>query len=250
MNGVRQMVVACSFVWATKFIINKDFKKYLLWIVACTFIHQSVWILLPVFLLYQGNRRWNNDIAQLFILFGCLAFGSTPTWISWMNNLSEPLESLGFERYASSLDFNTSSDAIKGFNFGPRMISMIAIYCIAIISHRRASSFFNSSTYELFFKLFLTGACAHLLFFNTSIFMRPVEYFIIFSLPVCGYALVYYMKTKKQGMMALLLFVSILYVLTACYTESIVPENMRNSFLYQFCFSHWDIVNNPIVRPH
>ena len=249
MNGIRQMVVACSFLWATKFIINKDFKKYLLWIIICSFIHKSVWFLLPVYFFNRIQGKWNNGIVQVLILFVCLILGSNPTWISLLNTLADPLTFLGFDRYASTLDFNTSADALKGFSFGPRMISMVGTYVFVILTHKRVCLYFNSVKYDLFYKLFVIGAYGHLLFINTSIFMRPVDYFTIFSLPVSAYALCFYKNTKQLVPFMFLLFICAIYVLTACYTESLVPEKMRNSFLYQFCFTHWDIVNHPIVRP-
>lgn len=250
MNGLRQMVVACSFIWATQFIINREFKKYALWVFVCSFIHQSVWILLPVYFLNRAKGKWNNSVAQFSILFICILLGNVPSWITLMSNVSGLLDLLGYEKFSSQMDYLVSSEAMNDYNWGPRMLSTLAVYSIIILFNDRAKRFLDSQRFNLFYKIFFIGICLSFLFCNTSIFNRPVDYLILFSLPVCGYTLYYFKETKRTDLFYLLIFCSAFYVIVSCFTESRVPEDMRNSYLYQFCFSHWDIINNPIVRPH
>lgn len=250
MNGLRQMVVACSFIWATQFIINREFKKYALWVFVCSFIHQSVWILLPVYFLNRAKGKWNNSVAQFSILFICILLGNVPSWITLMSNVSGLLDFLGYEKFSSQMDYLVSSEAMNDYNWGPRMLSTLAVYSIIILFNDRAKRFLDSQRFNLFYKIFFIGICLSFLFCNTSIFNRPVDYLILFSLPVCGYTLYYFKETKRTDLFYLLIFCSAFYVIVSCFTESRMPEDMRNSYLYQFCFSHWDIINNPIVRPH
>lgn len=250
MNGIRQMVVACSFVWATKFIMNREFMKYALWVFISSFIHQSVWILLPVYFLNRSKRKWDRGVFQGVVLLVCVIIGSTPSWISLMNSLSGLVGFMGYEKYSTQMDYLVSSEAIVDYNWGPRMLCNLALYFLIIILNDRVKNYFQSPRLDFFYKIFLIGVCLNYIFCRTSIFTRPVDYLMLFSLPVCGYTLLYLKKTNQMPLFGALLFLSAFYVFVSCFTESSVPENMRNSFLYQFCFSHWDIINNPIVRPH
>ena len=250
MNGLRQMVVACSFLWSSKFIIEKDFKKYILWVFVCSFIHITSWLLLPLYFINIFRCKWDNSFFQFIILILCAILGSTPSWVTKLNIVEGFLDVLGYVRYSSQLDFITSLDAMDSYNWGPRKYSLLFLYIILIFSSNHVKRYFESPYLILCYIFFLLGAFTQFLFYNTSIFVRPTDYLVVFSFPVLGYTLYYYRNSGKLPQFYLLISVSFLYVLVSIYVEAGLPEDMRNSFLYQFCFSHWDIINNPIVRPH
>ena len=62
MNAVRQMMVACAFLWASRFILEKKILPYAVFVAVASMIHGSAMMLLPFFLLPDKikiyKRKW------------------------------------------------------------------------------------------------------------------------------------------------------------------------------------------------
>lgn len=69
LNAMRQMMAIAIFLYAIKFIKERNFKKYLLYIVLASLIHKSVLLLLPIYFLYGVKLKPAKVIALIGIVF-------------------------------------------------------------------------------------------------------------------------------------------------------------------------------------
>ena len=237
MNGIRQQLVACSFIWATKYILEKKKVHYLIWVAVAYLMHHSVLLLVPIFLLAYDKTKWTNTKLNISIFIFCILIGNVPFWINKVLVFSNLLSWMGYDNYLENL---TDSDTFRSFNFGPRMIVVLATYIFCIINYNKVSLYFKDRAFDLYFKLFMIGCCGYYLFINTTlVFLRPIEYFTIFALPVCTYTLMY-LKRKNALYFYLMVFCAMAFTFLSCYADYNVAEEDRRMQLFQFCFDHWD----------
>lgn len=234
MNGIRQMIVACSFVWATKFIVTKDIKKYLLWLCMASLWHKSSVILIIPYIFAYSTNIWNKRWMNMLLLVVCLYMGNTPTWINLIENFRGLLVFLGYGSYSEMMQEITDSSNFQRFSIGPRMVLTLISYIMVILYYPKLRHFYKQSNIDLFFKLFFIGVCGYYLFVNTNIlFLRPVQYFDIFALPMIAYTLSY-LKRSSVISYWILIIASLSFVYMQSFDDYILPITMRHATLYQF----------------
>lgn len=237
MNGIRQMIAACVFVYSTQFIRDKKLVKYLLCIAFAYLWHHSSLILVPVYFFAYDKSIWSNSKINFTIFIACIILGNTPLWISSVTSIGFLISALGYEMYADNLETLTDLDELAAFTLGPRLIATLATYVLVIWLYPKVRNYFNSRTIDIIFKLFLIGACAYGLFASTSlVFRRPVAYFTIFTLPAVGYSISYLHSMKKNVLLIILLLASLSFTYLSCYIDSGKPRSDRGSYLYEFYF--------------
>lgn len=234
MNGIRQMIVACSFVWATQFIVTKDIKKYLLWLCVAYLWHKSSVILIIPYLFAYYTNIWDKKWLNIFLLCVCLYLGNTPTWINITENLGGFLNFIGYHSYSEMMQEITNSASFQRFSIGPRMVLMLISYFMVILYYPKVRQFYKHTPIDLFFKLFFIGVCGYYLFVNTNLlFLRPVQYFDIFALPMIAYTLAY-LKRSSEVSFRLMILASLSFVYIQSYDDFILPVTMRHATLFQF----------------
>ncbi len=235
MNGIRQTIAACSFVWAVMFIQNKRLFPYLIWLAFAYTWHHSALLLLPVFLLAYDKSTWNRPWLNIGILGICLILGNTPTWVASITQLGDILQLLGYQNYADNLEEITNTNNYVRFTFGPRMFVNMTGYILVLFYYPKVRAYFEQSTIDIYFKLFFIGICAYYLFVNTNqLFLRPVIYFTIFAIPMIAYTLTYLYKSRRLLAFAIMLFSTMTFTYLCCFADAGLPETYRTSYLYQF----------------
>lgn len=239
MNGIRQTVVACAFVWAVRFIKEQRLKPYLLFIALAYTIHHSALILLPFYLLGRKKEVSDTTAKNLIILFICIFLGSTPTWISSLSFLGPLLDTVGFDRYGGVFDaMNEGVTKLVRFDWGPTKIAALLLEILIIIYYPKMRKQFQQTKIDMFFLLFFIGICWYYLVMNTVHQMiRPTEYFTIFRLPMTAYLLYYLKKVIRRE--DIFLFACILcfsYIAITIYKGYINPVDSYSTVLYHFFF--------------
>lgn len=67
MNGIRQCLAAALVFICNKFIINGDFKKYLLFVLIISMFHGSVLIMIPIYFIVR-QKAWSKTVIKLIFL--------------------------------------------------------------------------------------------------------------------------------------------------------------------------------------
>ena len=240
MNGIRQCVAACAFIYAVEFIEKKKFWHYIIFILLLSFIHRSAIILLPIYFLFYV--KWDNLLhrrkTNIIILICCVILGSTPSWLHFVNSLENVLYLLGYEGYADRLEMMTTEN-LRTMAWGPSRLSIFLSEVLIIWFYPALKDYFKGDRkVEMYFFLFLIGDCLYNLFANTShIFLRPIEYFTLFRLPLTAYLLYYFYKKKKLFLFFALIVLACSNAYISVYKAIARPTELSDCSLYKF---FWD----------
>lgn len=101
MNGVRQMTVACVYVFLVKYIIERKPLPFLTGVLLLYGIHNSALLLLPTYLLtyIPFKKLPNRRILCLAILLVCFAIGQTPSLQGLFKYVEQILFITGYDNY-------------------------------------------------------------------------------------------------------------------------------------------------------
>lgn len=238
MNGIRQCIVECVFFWALLFVKQKKLLIYLLVIYICSFMHTSAYFLMPLCLLSFFNISPKYRKLLLILIIACTIIGNVPSWIQSLSSLENILGAYGFETYAETLNTQIENeDLLKETAWGPSRIAIFLISCIIIWYAPKIKEQIQEKTsmFSIYFSLFVIGSALYGLFANTThIFLRPIDYFTFFSLPMLAYTALYFWRNKKYIMFYVLLTLSFLPTVSAVIKGAINPTTTTS--LYHFFF--------------
>ncbi len=235
MNGIRQSIVACVFVWACKFIINKEFIKYCAVIIICSFMHKSAIILLPIYFLPNINY-FKNKVVWIAVLIACTVIGQSGIVQDYMNFAGEYLALIGYDNYSQG--FDNIMDKTVDRALGPRRILVLLLDILIIWFSAEMKIRFNSKFFLFSFNMFVLYACLTELLSNTNfLFTRPLLYFAPFSL-ICSAFLLVYLKERygvfgRNPIFIITLVISCLYTFAAVAS---VADDPNSPTLFRFSF--------------
>lgn len=237
MNGMRQSLVACCFVFLVAYIKDHRFWCYVMGVLLLSLIHKSALILLPLYFLRFFEGVGSNKYVNIGLLIVSVFLGMMPTWLNIVSSFSDLLAMLGYDYYATNLDVMVE----EGYSvtaFGPSRLMDLAITCFLFWYYPKLQVFFSEDRYlPVYFLLFLIGACLYNLFVNTDhIFLRPIMYLTIFKLPLCAYLLHYLKETCLKIPFLVLCICSFSYIYFVVYKSVFMPGLFSDTNLYRFCF--------------
>lgn len=242
MNGIRQSVVACAFIFIIELIEKKNLWQYMLLIVLMSLCHRSALFLLPVYFLFV--RDWGgllcNKKLTLTILLLCVFLGITPTWLHFIEYLDRVLYIIGYEDYSERIAIMTEEN-LRDMSWGPGRLSIFLSGVMIIWYYSAMRDYFaEDNKVYAYSLLFFIGICLYNLFANTShIFLRPIGYFTIFQLPLTAYLLYYFYKLAKSWQFYALLVLTCSNAYLNVYKAVVSPTATTDFSLYRF---FWDYI--------
>lgn len=222
MGAVRQMTVACAFLWASKFIVDRKPLYYIVFIIIGSMIHQSALILAPFYFLPNKLQIENKRWLLLIILICCVAIGNTPAfqgmteyvqWIARATNYDYQIDAL--------TELMTSGQTDEALSFGPMMLSYLIIPIFIIWYGPKLKEEYGEKIpyFNLWYNLAYIYACGYFLVCNIGhYFIRPMMYFSLFQM-VMATILLHYLWTQFKeygvGKLACYLFCAVIFTNTA-----------------------------------
>lgn len=236
MNGIRQCIVICAFVFLIKYIVERNFIKYAIAILILSTIHKSAYILIPFYFLFIKDFSFTNRKICLIILAICVLIGMTPTWSNIMTKAESFLAFLGYDGYAENIE--QISENSRQVAWGPSRIGIFLTDVLIIWFYPKMKEYFKDDKYlSAYFLIFLIGTFTYNLFVNTShIFLRPIGYFTIFRLPLTAYLLYYLKQNHKNAMFIFLALIVFTYIYITIYKSIAMPTDVNKTHLYHFFF--------------
>lgn len=241
MNGIRQEIVGCVFVFALVLLTdNSTIKNRLLYvgiILLCTFMHKSAYILLP-FAFIPNWDYFKNRYVCIVVLILCAYIGMTDWVQTNLQFLGKYIELFGNEKYVRNFDIAMNYDHALVTKYGPRRIILLLFNILIVWFSNDLKRYFKDDKFFLMcYSLFFVYACFNDLFAGAShMFLRPVGYLQPFSL-ICMAYLLFYLRNLK-GVNAKMYFVVVLLV--ACsylLVENLAVKDIKGEFsLYKFRF--------------
>ena len=245
MNGIRQIICCCCFIFLVNYIVERKPIHYVVWVLICTLMHKSALLLLPFYFIYLVKLP-ENRVINLSILGICIFVGLTPTWLKLLGDVEIILSWIGYdERYGEGFNKYLTEKALRTLNVGPRAIIILFSTICSIWYYAKVKKYFKDDKFfEYCFILFFIGACAYNLFVNTShFFLRPIMYFDIFSLIVHSYTLLYLYKSRQLLMFCVFILLFFSYSIISVYVAVDRPSLVTETNLYHFFFDY-----NPIYK--
>ena len=238
MNGVRQSVVACFFVYAVNYIEKKKLLPYIIGVAIAFTIHRSAVMLLPFFLLGLKPIVLKNRYVNYAIVASCIFLGSNPLWISATESVSGFLQIIGYDAYSENYSNLIDITNFRDTAWGPSRIGVLLSELIVIFYYPKIREYFSENRkIDIYFFLFFIGVCFYNLLINTShIFLRPVEFLTIFSLPMSAFTLYYLKITNNTIWFTTLCVLLFTYIYIEVYKSIIMPSEVLETTLYKFFF--------------
>lgn len=211
MNGIRQSIATCIFVYATTFIIEKKTLKYVLAILLAMQFHNSALILLPVYfitLLPILKNKWISIGIFITALF--------------VNTLPVERFDVLFTQAANLLGYGDVYDSenalieLENSGSGLGRLVLNTIFLVIILYSNKLKEFFNNDErwFNIIYNLYIIGMFGNIAFNKCVMLLRPFGYFRVFWAIVAGCLIYYFTKRRTTQNYLVMLFMIGLMSLT------------------------------------
>lgn len=185
MNGIRQYIAAIILALGFKFVLNKEFKKYLIVILIASLFHASVFIMIPLY--FIGITDIKSIGNKLFAAFIALAF---IFYQPFVNIMFKVLENTSYAHYQS--EFANLDD---GANILRLVIWALPIILVWLRREKMKEIYGNKSS--IIFNFCFYGMCFMALAYRHKYFARVCMYFDIYYLLL--FPMIIKLFTKKEN---------------------------------------------------
>lgn len=245
-NGVRQMIVASMFIYASRFIVDKKPWHYTVFILLGATIHQSAYMLIPFY--FIADRITIADKRKMMLVFFtcCFVAGQTPAFQNLAEYVSDFATFFGYGGYAERTSvFLMQGKTNEALAFGPMMLSYLLTAYFTIWFGPFLKEHYEEKLpyFNLWYNLSFFYICAYFLVCNIShIFIRPVQYFELFQMIIVSLLLYEFKYSEFRNQ---LLYVSLMIILWTNISWDVTKSYglKRESTTYKVFFLHLNQVN-------
>lgn len=236
MNGIRQMLAATIFLYSLQFAAERKPIHYIAIILISSLFHKSSIILLPLYFIATKDFL-PNRIAVLLVFSISLFIGSNPNWITSIQNQLTPILSLlNYANYSEILEVLIEKSDHR--NLGPRRLAEILLFCFIVWHSPRLKKVFANTNFTTYCNVYIIGFIFHSLLINTHhVFLRPIFFLTICSIPSAAYLLVYLFRQSRRKMFR---FVFVLALATSYTPLSFIADFDLNAKEYSNYKFFWD----------
>lgn len=168
-NAVRQYMAVGIFVYSIKFIIDGNFRKYLIFNVIGGFFHNSAFILIPIYFIRYFNPKKTNQL----ILIVC-----TIILLPVLSKLFYTV--LGFTKYESYLN-SSYNEYDPSYS---ELIMSVCVYFMSLFFYKQCK---GEIKYRVLLSLMLLYMLIAILSFKVILAYRVIIYFRILQIFMIGY---------------------------------------------------------------
>jgi len=245
MNGIRQALAMCIWIFSIKYIEDKKLWKYLIWWVVATLIHKSAIILIVFYPILRNGRDYFKSIPLQLILLGS-AFVLKSAFEVFLPNIESLINTyiniLGADMYERSYNIDRLMESFRESDgTGLVYLFRIILNVTIILFSTRLKLFYNSKRFNVIYFFFFIGLLTMYMFPVGFISLtRPFIYFYIFPSIMYAYFLYYLFKTRLRGTRIgsfhAILYYGLIFIFLGVFYSSIITSNENASFWYQFYF--------------
>lgn len=252
MNGIRQALALCIWVFSLKYIEEKKFLKYLFWCFVAFLFHKSAIILLIFYPILRVGRDYFKSIrfqlllisaAFIFqVLFSGIIIKFEPVLVYYTNLLGG--------NYIGTYKIDSLMNSyVESTGTGLVYLFRIALNILIVLFSKKLKLFYNSNRFNSIYFFFIFGLITSYMFPVGYIsFTRPFRYFYIFQSIMYAHFLYYLYKTKlkysPKGKVHALIYYGLIIVFLGVFYLSQLTSNESTSTWYQFFFEK-DIYGYP-----
>ena len=245
-GATRQMMVACAFIWTSKFITDRKMVKFLLFIFVAQFLHHSALFLLPFYFIPLNGDWYKKQWLLTSILLICVLLGQIEYFSSYIGSWTKIAEFADYEQHASNMDRMLSQDSER-LSFGITMMSflLIPLFIIWYGPHLKRISLHNKY-FNLWYNLSFIYAATYFVLCNLGhLFIRPVLYLSLFQMIMAALVLYYLIGRYK------LLSTNLLTAIVFCFIISISTAwsiHLANGIQWESVTYKWVFSDHPEMK--
>lgn len=244
MNGIRQALAMCVWVFSIKYIENKKLWKYIIWCVIAALFHRSAIILVVFYPILKNGKDYFKNIPLQLLLLTC-AFLIQSVFSNIFIRL-EPLinsyasiigggaySSYGFERIQESF--------VEPEGTGLAYLFRLLLNVVVIFYSKRLKLFYNNKRFTIIYFFFIVGIIIQNIFpVGLIAITRPFRYLYIFQTIMYAFFLYYLYKTKlfnnTDSKSHTIMYYGLIIIFCGIFYLSIITSNQDASTWYQFYF--------------
>lgn len=247
MNGVRQLIAAAIFVYASRDIVNKRLLRYFLLITIASLFHHSAVMLYPFYLIRFVPEKFydiaNFRIPCVVIFLVCFALGRNPSFVGYMDIYSEIANLTDYDNYAMQAMEVAEGGIENKFNFGLMQASWFLTSLFTIVFAPRMNTEYNGRIpyFKLWYFFSFLYACLYFLVQNVGIaLLRPIMHFEYFHMLIISLLLYYFYSQRRNLKYNFLFSVYFIVIWSSTVWDIIkaVPYYPKESAIYKLFLFH------------
>jgi transmembrane protein EpsG len=224
MNGVRQFISMSIWLFAIRFIVSRNFLKYLFFIVFGSLFHYSILLLIPIYFL--PFQKLNNKFIWMSLFIFSYFIGSSNIDLSSINYSGINLKFIdAYFNYIESGKVTVNEETSVGLGF---YFKLVTNFLLIILSSKVLRSFPKFTTH---FVLFFIGAILFNISYDIQLFGRFNNYFLVIKSIVLALSIIHFWNSSYNRIIIIiiiLLYLSFFWIFIFNSSNSCCP--------YQFSF--------------
>lgn len=244
MNGLRQALAMCVWIFSIKYIEKNFFWKYLLWCVVAFLFHRSAIVLIIFYpILRHGRDFFSNIHLQLLLFIGAFLFNEmfSDIIIRFDPIITYYSDYIGGGFYASYDIEGLLESYREPEGTGLAHLFIILLNIVIILYSKKIKVFYNSKRFNIIYFFFFIGLITTYMFpVGLISFTRPFVYFYIFQSIMYAYFLYYLYRTKIKshpyGTYHAIMYYGLIIIFLGIFYLSQITSNENSSSWYQFYF--------------
>lgn len=250
MNGIRQALAMCVWIFSLQYIKKRKPLQYILWGIVAFMAHRSAIILFVFYPLLRNGKDYFKSIP-LQLLLVLVSFAIKRVFYQVFIKLESAINFYASLMGDGLYDSYTPEKLIESFKesegTGLAFLFKILVNVVIILYSTKLKEFYNSKKFNMVYFFFFIGIIASYVFpIGMISFTRPFQYFYIFQSIIYSYFVYYLLKNRDNGYLAAMLIILIIAFL-GIFTLSQYTAGEGSHSLYQFYFQH-DIGDYPSIN--
>lgn len=242
MNGIRQALAMCIWLYSITFIVEKKFWHYIIWGIIAFLFHRSALILFVFYPLLRNGKDYFKSIPLQLILFASVFIIKNvfEVFILQLKPIIEQFQTiLGgkddlYRSYTMDNMLEDLNNEVEGT--GLAYMFRILVWVIIILYSRKLKSYYNSKKFNIIYFFFFFSLLSFYIFPNGIVVLRrPFSYFSVFQTIMLAY-FVYYLFRKNSFRFNRLLAYALIIAFIGVFYLNMLGATERRSILFQFYF--------------
>lgn len=216
-NGARQGIAAAIYTLSFGALINRDFKKYCLWVLLAMLFHRSIVFAIPLYFLFVRPNDFKQNVLIFLVSAFCLIF---------MKDIIGIAAEIITEKYAyyASVE-NTGGETYTLFYF---LMGISFLFCKRFICSE------DRPIYDVYLNMILFSGMIYVAVFSADLTQNLMRFAFYFTIAACfAWPLLLHNVRERRGLYLLVMATFILGSLGYYFLE--MP---KNGMLY-YNFNEW-----------
>lgn len=242
MNGIRQALAMCIWLYSITFIVEKKFWHYIIWGIIAFLFHRSALILFVFYPLLRNGKDYFKSIPLQLILFVSVFIIKNvfEVFILQLEPIIEQFQTIlgGEDNLYAAYTMDNMLEDLNNEVEGTGLAYMfrILVWVIIILYSRKLKSYYNSKKFNIIYFFFFFSLLSFYIFPNGIVALRrPFSYFPVFQTIMLAYFVYYLFRSNSFRFNRLLAYALIIAFIGVFYLN-MLGATERSSILFQFYF--------------